>query len=255
MYSQTFKKRFVLILIPLLSSCLFSCQLNFDQRAIENRLEKNVVWYSEDGRISFIVQGKNLDDGVCQYTTETGESRIAAGGFNPHLSNFYVRGNDWRPELDFYLYSCYGNQLKIKQDGGMYSMSETGKYQTVLSKRKISVSDLDARYFVYSTWNNESLSIEINYGEVSVALGNPKGTIGDKEIEFRFLEDRRFSMSKEGESYCEGSYVSNEDGSMVLNIQSGLGLEELGGEVTLSAKEYNRKDEYGYYLEQQEYEE
>lgn len=222
---------------------LASCALN-KQPAISEILENNVVWSSSDGLVNVYVEGgsKTNSIGVISYI-DSGIKKSNLSTFSDATQSLNVIGQLNQLYFDF---EIHRNNDTIIAKGGPSFFGEN--YVTTLTKRKLSKGELDAKYFVWTTWFNDTLSLEINYGTYSVSTANPKGTFENESIELQFLENNGFSLSKEDLPYCQGRYESKEDGSLVLFPESGIGLEKLGSEVFLSSKEYNNKDEIQYIL-------
>ena len=238
---STKKTTVVLPLIALFATPLFcSCERYNDE--FGNLFERNVVWSDEEGKITITVQGGREDYGFANIDINGETIKANARFTNDYKMDRYI-GIIFQTEecfvgdsskngrslgLDF-KESASGDSA-IFEIGSFLKETEDPYYVShsliTLSKRPITADELDARYCVNCSWYSEEIDLSFYQIDDTPYTGKMYGKYNSKDIEFFFLDDCGFKITKGEERLGEGKYASTFDG-MTLSFDV-YGKEEFG---------------------------
>ncbi|MCQ2911986.1 MAG: hypothetical protein MJ190_00480 [Bacilli bacterium] len=209
---------------PLLSGCYV--------KGIEEALERNVYWKDDEGVIDFSIQGPTKTGG---YGTYLLEGRLFKGrySFKPHYSTlffvpFKYENADFK-NIEFTIIPKNKTTLSI------YNETASINTKIVINKHKIKEGFLDAKLFYGCAWADEKNHINIEAAtSVSSDFNITKnGSFNEEAMTFEFLENKRFLITFDNNDTVMGTYISFNDASMILNVEQGDHISELGNQIKL----------------------
>jgi hypothetical protein len=210
-----------------LSLSLSSCTIGFD-----SFFTKNTAWSSGDGRLIVYEEGKESRLGY-------GKMEVS-GAFVPAVCNFFYS------ELILTLENgnkCFWDLNRIKNGAFSYAddsfaMKNCYNYtgdpswdgsSCVMTGAAIGDEELDAKYFYYSDFINDSLGVRLDFltspdeaGRTSVFTYRLYGTYGSADIVFSFGDGGAFSIEDGASHASAGTYSSRPDGIDLFFVTDGI---------------------------------
>lgn len=211
MLSNSFKKVLPFAIVPafVLSSCKAPLTLN-------SYLSKNVLWSSDDGKIEITCQGFGSERGraILRINDEDVETTV-------YFSDRYDCLSFAKPtEEEGHVTEVMDLDVKSINDDNSFCLvtnfngsgdSSYDHYSTILSKRPLKESELDARYF-RNGWINEDSSLFIPSDPSDILKPNKRGTYDGETVFLWFLEKPRFELRYEnGDVFASGEYKTGFD--------------------------------------------
>lgn len=231
------------ILLTISSFLLSACDYkNNNNENLKTALSKNVRWQDQEGLISFEVQGgRGLGLGYLRYAGTNLEGKF----------EFYI-GQYWWVDAKLYFYSdnrlvpngCISFSVKYVSSDVIsltiknkkeYAFDWTESSKTYhIEKTKLKEDEIDARYFLGYKWADKKRALLI-YNNFLDNVGAYYGTFYKSEINFDFMEDKKFYLSTLDGSYSSGTYSTNLDDTVLLIVKEGNALSLLGTSILLES--------------------
>ncbi len=234
------KLKKALPLLAVLGFVLSSCEAPLK---VDASLSQNVVWTSDDGRLSIYVQGFGNYEGLATMDIN-GELMRYEASFNDlfdtielyEINPWVYKYNAPKVEpIEFYIDAIISgkSQMKISAD-----FNETGDgyydgYSTTITKRSLKEDELDAKYFS-NGWVSEEHDLALPGRVDSFLKPRREGTYKEKSVYFRFLDSRRFTIEyqESSEIFASGSYVTHFD-NMDLVFDDDCGKDVFGESINM----------------------
>ena len=204
--------------------------------------KRNVLWEDEEGILSFSIQGQSKTSGFARMVVN-GETINGSMSIDTkyRLLIFTQKAYDMEwvsirdtAFLDYTYDNSSPNLLHVILRSNDAIIGALNNKKLTLKRTDIPKDELDARYFEITTWKDSSnkLLISNNYTRGTIA------TFASKQIDFAFLENRRFSLTILNIQKAKGTYISNEDGSIELIVEEGASGLGLGNRIKMKAYRY-----------------
>lgn len=211
------KNRFPLLILGTFVLPLTACN---DMKFV-NLVSTNMKWESEDGKFIMLSQGVQGYRNYCRieidgiFDTELYE--IYNSNINIYSEDYITSGllsADMKriPAQGFFKYR--EDKLKVK-----FVLNRTGdpywdNWEGVLNRTPLEESELNAKYFYETTFENIDLSLIFGFKTYEESAFTYKlfGYYGDTSIEFSFGDNYEFSITSSDLLTANGTYSSRYDG-------------------------------------------
>ena len=214
------KNRFPLLILGTFVLPLTACN---DMKFV-NLVSTNMKWESEDGKFIMLSQGVQGYRNYCRIEIDGIFDTELYGIFN---SNLFIDSSDYItsgytsllsadmkriPAQGFFKYR--EDKLKVK-----FVLNRTGdpywdNWEGVLNGTPLEESELNAKYFYETTFENIDLSLIFGFKTYEESAFTYKlfGYYGDTSIEFSFGDNYEFSITSSDLLTANGTYSSRYDG-------------------------------------------
>lgn len=214
------KNRFLPLILGTFVLPLTACN---DMKFV-NLVSTNMKWESEDGKFIMLSQGVQGCRNYCRIEIDGIFDTELYGIFN---SNLFIDSSDYItsgytsllsadmkriPAQGFFKYR--EDKLKVK-----FVLNRTGdpywdNWEGVLNRTPLEESELNAKYFYETTFENIDLSLIFGFKTYEESAFTYKlfGYYGDISIEFSFGDNYEFSITSSDLLTANGTYSSRYDG-------------------------------------------